>query len=155
MGCGTRQFTFVVIVMIAVLLSCASSAYAFGARSSQSTAAERAVAVRVAMSKLHSPYMRGAIGPRRFDCSGLVNFAYRRAGFPLSARSSYDLYEHGAIVARRALRPGDLVWTWDRAKGHVGIYIGNGRYVHAPGFGRRVEVATLPTGRDYLGAVRP
>jgi cell wall-associated NlpC family hydrolase len=58
-------------------------------------------------------------------------------------------------IRRAALRRGDLVWTWDRSFGHVGIYLGGGKYVHAPGAGRRIEVARLPSGRAFVGAVRP
>ena len=77
------------------------------------------------------------------------------AGAPLAGRSSYELWNHGARIRRSALQRGDLVWTWDRSYGHVGIYLGDGTYVHAPGTGRVVEVAPLPNGRDYVGAVRP
>ena len=99
--------------------------------------------------------MLPSVGPKRFDCSGLVAFAYRAAGTILAARTSHDLWNHGARIRRAGLQRGDLVWTWDRTFGHVGIYVGDGRYVHAPGSGRVVEVAALPTGRTFVGAVRP
>ena len=119
------------------------------------TAAQREAATVTALGKVGSPYHAGSAGPKRFDCSGLVTFSYTSAGAPLAARSSYDLWNHGAKVRRSALQRGDLVWTWDRGLGHVGVYVGNGQYVHAPGTGRRVEVAALPTGAAYVGAVRP
>jgi cell wall-associated NlpC family hydrolase len=119
------------------------------------TAAQREAATVAALAKVGSPYHAGSAGPKRFDCSGLVTFAYRIAGSTLAARSSFDLWNHGARVRRGALQRGDLVWTWDRRLGHVGIYIGAGKYVHAPGKGRRVEVAALPVGAGYVGAVRP
>lgn len=125
------------------------------ARAVSTTPDVRAAAVRAALGTVGSPYHRGAAGPGRFDCSGLVTFAYTTAGHPLTGRSSYDLFLVGAPVKRPALRPGDLVWTWDRALGHVGVYVGGGRYAHAPGAGRRVELARLPSGAAYLGAVRP
>lgn len=115
----------------------------------------RQAAANAALAKVGSPYHGGGNGPRRFDCSGLVTFAYRVAKHPLIGRTSFELWNHGAHVRRVALQPGDLVWTWDQARGHVGIYVGAGRYVHAPGTGRRVENVPLPTGRAYLGAVRP
>ncbi len=117
--------------------------------------AQREAATVAALAKVGSPYHAGSAGPRRFDCSGLVTFAFKLAGAPLAGRSSYDLWRHGARIRRGALKRGDLVWTWDRTLGHVGIYIGGNRYVHAPGKGRRVEVAALPTGAGYIGAVRP
>ncbi|MCW2928190.1 MAG: putative secreted protein [Thermoleophilia bacterium] len=119
------------------------------------TPAIRQAAANAAVAKVGMPYLTGASGPRRFDCSGLVTFAYRVARHPLLARTSYDLFRHGKRITRAALRPGDLVWTWDRSLGHVGMYIGSGRYVHAPGTGRKVQVAPLPTGRAFVGAVRP
>lgn len=139
--------------MLALALGLPAAAQAAGAVTT--TPAERQAAATAALAKVGSPYLAGAIGPRRFDCSGLANFAYRVAHHPLLARSSFDLYRQGARVNRAALRPGDLVWTWDRLLGHVGIYVGAGRYVHAPGMGRRVEVVPLPLGRGYVGAVRP
>lgn len=117
--------------------------------------AQREAATVAALAKVGSRYRAGSAGPRRFDCSGLVSFAFTVAGAPLAGRSSHDLWRHGAHIRRGALRRGDLVWTWDRTLGHVGIYIGGGRYVHAPGKGRRVEVAAMPTGLGYIGAVRP
>lgn len=119
------------------------------------TPAQREAATVAALAKVGSPYHAGSAGPRRFDCSGLVTYAFQLAGSPLAARSSFDLWKHGARIRRGALQRGDLVWTWDRSLGHVGIYVGDGRYVHAPGRGRRVEVAALPVGAGYVGAVRP
>ena len=119
------------------------------------TVDERARAANVALSKVRSPYRWGATGPRAFDCSGLVAYAYRVAGHPLKGRTSFDLHRHGARIRRAALRPGDLVYTWDRRLGHVGMYIGRGRYVHAPGTGRRVQVAPVPAGRGLISAIRP
>jgi cell wall-associated NlpC family hydrolase len=152
-----RIATLRVMVLLGVLLGSLAIAPAAEAatRTVTTTPAQRAAAVRIALGKVGSPYMAGAAGPRRFDCSGLVTFAYRGAGRPLTGRSSFELFRTGAPVKRAALRPGDLVWTWDRALGHVGIYVGGGRYVHAPRPGRRVEVVPLPSGRAYVGAVRP
>lgn len=152
-----RIATLRVLVLLGVLLGSLAIAPAAEAatRTVSTTPAQRADAVRIALGKVGSPYMAGAAGPRRFDCSGLVTFAYRGAGKPIAARSSFEMFRIGAPVKRAALRPGDLVWTWDRSLGHVGIYVGRGRYVHSPRPGRRVEVAALPAGRAYIGAVRP
>jgi peptidoglycan DL-endopeptidase CwlO len=124
-------------------------------RTVTTTHAQRTAAADAAAARTGSPYHRGATGPRRFDCSGLIAFAFDAAGVRLAARSSFDLWNIGAPIRRAALRRGDLVWTWDRSKGHVGIYLGHGRYVHAPGPGRRVQVAPLPSGSAFIGAVRP
>lgn len=137
-----------------LLLALAPASNAAG-RTVSTTPKVRAAAAQAAQAKAGSPYRRGATGPSRFDCSGLVTFAYRAAGHQLPVRSSYEMYRIGARVRRAALRPGDLVWTWDRSLGHVGIYVGSGRYAHAPGSGRRVEVSPLPRGAAFIGAVRP
>ncbi len=146
--------TISVLTAVGALLAAAPAAEA--ARGVVSTSPkQRSDAARVALGKVRAPYAWGATGPRRFDCSGLVTFAYRLAGKSLLGRTSYDLYRHGARIRRAGLRTGDLVWTWDRGLGHVGVYVGRGRYVHAPGTGRRVEVAPVPSGRAFVGAVRP
>ena len=119
------------------------------------TAKERMQAAKVAAKKAGSPYAWGGTGPGSFDCSGLVNYAYRVAGQPLRARTSYDLFRHGVRIGRSSLKRGDLVWTYDRGLGHVGMYLGGNRYVHAPGRGRRVQVAPLPGGGAFVGAIRP
>jgi cell wall-associated NlpC family hydrolase len=120
-----------------------------------STFKERSAAARIALRKVNAPYRWGAAGPRAFDCSGLVTWSYRRAGHALAGRTSWALHERGARIRRAALRRGDLVYTWDRGLGHVGIFIGRGRYVHAPGSGRRVIVAPVPTGSGFVSAIRP
>lgn len=119
------------------------------------TAKERAAAATAALSKVRSPYQWGATGPRAFDCSGLVAWAYRRVGAPLKGRTSQQQHRGGVRIRRSSLRRGDLVFTWDRGLGHVGMYVGRGRYVHAPGRGRRVQVAPVPSGSGFISAVRP
>jgi cell wall-associated NlpC family hydrolase len=119
------------------------------------TLAQRVGAANVATHKAGSPYQWGSVGPRRFDCSGLVVFAYRAIKHPLAARTSQQFWAMGARISRAKLKKGDLVFTWSRSHGHIGIYLGKGRYVHAPGSGRRVTIAPLPAGGGFIGAVRP
>lgn len=147
-----RTITVVLVgaMLVAMLLPAAANA-----GTPKTSSAQRQAAATAAVAKVGSPYHPGSTGPRRFDCSGLVAHAYRTAGAPLAGRSSYDLWKLGAKVRRGALQRGDLVWTWDRSLGHVGVYLGDGTYVHAPGRGRRVEIAKLPTGTSFIGAVRP
>jgi cell wall-associated NlpC family hydrolase len=86
-------------------------------------------------------YSYGGSSPRTgFDCSGFVRFVYAHFGVPL-AHSSFAQFVRGRHVLRRSLRPGDLVFFDGR--GHVGIYIGNGHFVHAPHTGARVRVESL------------
>ena len=79
------------------------------------------------MAQVGKGYRFGSTGPDRFDCSGLVVAAYRRIGVNLP-RSTGALAGRGRAVGRNELRPGDLVFP---SEGHVGIYIGGGRIVHA------------------------
>jgi len=86
-------------------------------------------------------YRWGGTTPRSgFDCSGFVSYVYRHLGVVLP-HSSYVQFGLGRRVARGALRPGDLVF-FDRL-GHVGIYVGRGRFIHSPSTGRRVTIDSL------------
>lgn len=115
----------------------------------------RATAAKVAAGKVGAPYTLGAAGPRRFDCSGLVDFAYRAAGRSLGVRTSQQMARLGAGIRRTAIRPGDLVFTWSRSYGHVGVAIDAKRYVHAPAPGRRVTIAPIPAGTGLVAVRRP
>jgi cell wall-associated NlpC family hydrolase len=86
-------------------------------------------------------YVYGGSTPRTgFDCSGFVRYVYAHFGLSL-AHSSYAQFDRGRIVSRASLRPGDLVFF--DGLGHVGIYIGNGHFIHAPHTGTRVRIETL------------
>jgi cell wall-associated NlpC family hydrolase len=98
------------------------------------------------------PYSWGGTSPRTgFDCSGLVRFVYRHFGIRLPHSSWGDL-AHGRRVSRRSLRPGDLVFFY--GAGHVGIYVGRGRFIDAPHTGARVRVSTMREYAGYYGARR-
>jgi cell wall-associated NlpC family hydrolase len=110
------------------------------------TVGERAAAI--AVREVGVPYRWGGSSPAGgFDCSGLVYWAYRRLGIQLP-HSSYALYGQGRRIARSRMKPGDLLFF--SGLGHVGIYIGRGRMVHAPHTGTRVQVVKL--GRSSYGA---
>jgi len=110
-------------------------------------------AVKVARKMLGVPYRWGGASPRSgFDCSGLVRFVYGRLGISLP-HSSYADFNVGRHVARRWLKPGDLVFF--HGLGHVGIYAGHGKFIHAPHSGTRVRYSTLAEyGSAYDGARR-
>lgn len=105
-------------------------------------------AVRAALSRLGCPYVWGATGPDRFDCSGLVQWAYAQAGVHLD-RTTYDQINDGLPVARSQVRPGDLVFPHT---GHVQIAIGNNLVVEAPHAGATVRISRLG---EYVAIRRP
>jgi len=147
-----RPLHLATLILLALSFVPATAAHAAPVRL---TPEQRAAAATFAEGKVGAPYRWGAIGPRAFDCSGLVTFAYRAARAPLNVRTTSQLWNVGAHVQRAALQRGDIVWVWDARRGHVGMYLGAGRYVHAPSPGRRVTIAALPSASHYFGAVRP
>jgi peptidoglycan DL-endopeptidase CwlO len=106
-------------------------------------AAVRTSAMQKALGKVGSKYRYGASGPNAFDCSGLVNWAYRSSGKSLP-RTSKALSRVGTPVSKSALQPGDLVFFYG-GPSHVGIYIGNGKIVHASNPRHPVKTADMRT----------
>ncbi|GGO11475.1 C40 family peptidase [Microbispora bryophytorum] len=112
-------------------------------------------AVKVAEKQIGDPYRYGATGPGAFDCSGLVQYAWRRAGVRLP-RTTWSI--RGAVrkkVSWGHFEPGDLIFT--SGGGHVGMYVGHGKMIHAPHTGTRVRIDKLDAYRrsTFVGAVRP
>lgn len=101
-------------------------------------------ALLAAESRIGAPYRYGGAGPEAFDCSGLVAYAYRQVGITVP-RTAAEQFSAAHPVSRRDLRPGDLVFfrLSGRTVGHVGIYAGDDRFVHAPQSGGRVGMASL------------
>ncbi|UQZ89879.1 hypothetical protein C4J81_11920 [Deltaproteobacteria bacterium Smac51] len=102
-------------------------------------------AAKTAKKYLGVPYVYGGRSPKGFDCSGLALYVYKLHGITLPATSSKQA-KAGQPVKRKELLPGDLVFFRTSALGgvgHVGIYIGNGQFIHAPGTGRKVTTAGL------------
>ncbi|MFE4514182.1 C40 family peptidase [Kitasatospora sp. NPDC056783] len=106
-------------------------------------------AIDYALAQLGKPYVWGGNGPSGYDCSGLVQQAYRRAGISLP-RVADDQYAATTPIGSGQLRRGDLVFWSDsgRASGihHVGIYLGGGKFVEAPRPGTTVRISTLSSG---------
>ncbi len=87
------------------------------------------------------PYRWGGSSPSTgFDCSGFVMYLYRKVGVSLPHNAAMQ-YGHGRAVSRGNLRPGDLVFF--NGLGHVGIYLGGGRFIHAPSSGDVVKISSL------------
>ena len=124
-------------------------------------ATDRASSVALqALAHLGTPYRAGGLSPRTgFDCSGLVAYVYRQGAGLALPRNTSDLSRLGEPVERAALRAGDLVFynTQRREYSHVGIYLGEDRFIHAPASGGEVRVEDLRAGywmRRYDGARR-
>ncbi|MFI2764310.1 NlpC/P60 family protein [Streptomyces echinatus] len=109
------------------------------AKPAKSSAAN--AAITYARHQLGKPYVWGGTGPGSFDCSGLVMRAWQAAGVTLP-RTTWGQIHAGTATTRSRLVPGDLVLSY--GGGHVGLYIGNGRVIHAPRPGTVVTVAPLP-----------
>ncbi|MEV7011077.1 C40 family peptidase [Streptosporangium sp. NPDC051022] len=112
-------------------------------------------AVRTARKQIGDPYRWGASGPGAFDCSGLVQYAWRKAGVSLPRITTSQYRAVRKKVSWSKLRPGDLLFFY--GKGHVGMYVGHGRMVHSPSSGKTVRIVTLKGyyRSAFAGAVRP
>ncbi len=110
--------------------------------------------VPIAMQQLGKPYQWGAAGPNAFDCSGLVMYCYAQIGISLP-HSAAAQYNSGTHLSQEYLEAGDLVFFGKTGVSHVGIYVGGGKYIHAPRTGDVVKVSALSSRNDYYSACRP
>src|SRR6185437_2611858 len=112
-------------------------------------------AVQIAMGELGVPYVWGGASPSGFDCSGLTMWVYAQLGIHLDHYTGSQ-WLAGPHVAYSDLAPGDLVF-FEPGIGHVGIYIGNGEFIHAPHTGTVVQISSLSDSwyaAEYQGATR-
>lgn len=120
------------------------------------TDGERAAVV--AVRQIGVPYRYGGTDSSGFDCSGLVHFAWAAAGRNIP-RTTGTLWARLKPVSRKSLRTGDvLFFRIDGKMSHVGLYLGDGRFVHAPSTGREVTVAALDSPfyrKAFIRAGRP
>jgi peptidoglycan DL-endopeptidase CwlO len=103
-------------------------------------------AVSFAYGAIGSPYVWGSSGPNGYDCSGLTLAAWRAAGKSLPHNAAMQ-WDRVVKINRSALAPGDLVFYNGLA--HVALYVGNGQVIHAPTFGRPVELASVDMMAPY------
>ena len=109
-------------------------------------------AVQLAKSQLGKPYKWGAIGPSSFDCSGLIYWVAKQMGKSIP-RTSSEQSRYGRSVNKNALQPGDLVFFGSPVH-HVGMYVGNGEYIHTPKSNDVVKISKLSSRGDYHNARR-
>lgn len=118
-------------------------------------------ALELLNEQLGKPYVWGANGPDLFDCSGLTRYIYKEALGKDIPRVSYDQSKFGQSVDKKDLQPGDLVFFDTMNKGrvsHVGIYIGDGEFIHASNKRDGVKKSSLSSSyyqKTYKGARRP
>ena len=116
-------------------------------------AAVAAEALHVAAAKRGSPYQYGAVGPYRFDCSGLTLYAFRKAGRRLP-RTAAEQYARTRHIRAGSRHPGDLVFFHNRGGVyHVGVYAGHDEIWHAPHTGARVRLEHIWTHNVWYGRV--
>jgi murein DD-endopeptidase MepM/ murein hydrolase activator NlpD len=117
-----------------------------------------AQAVAIAKRYLGIRYVYAGASPKKgFDCSGLTMYVYAQLGISLNHYSG-DQFHQGYRVLRNQLKPGDLVFFYGKkAPDHVGIYVGNDRFIHAPHTGDVVKISPMAGHYDkvFVGAVRP
>ena len=103
---------------------------------------KRNAIVKLAKKEIGKPYVWGATGPSAFDCSGLTTYVYKNAANQILPRTTYGQITLGKTipVSTKTLKKGDLLF-WGNY--HVGIYIGSGKFVHAPAPGQNVKTQTL------------
>lgn len=131
--------------LLALLSGCASRPVAPpGAALPPAADGARLTVVEAARNMLGAPYRPGGTSPRGFDCSGLVSYSHGHAGIPVP-RTAREQFSAAKPVGRRDLLPGDLVFfnTEGRWVSHVGIYVGEGLFVHAPSSGKQVSLESL------------
>ena len=137
------RLVLLVLVLAASACARAAAAVAEHARAVRPVAhaREEARVVGFARRLLGVRYVYGGVSPRTgFDCSGFTRFVFAHFGIALP-HDSFAQFGLGRRVARSRLRPGDLVFF--DGLGHVGMYVGSGRFIHAPHTGTRVQIASL------------
>ncbi|TDB85954.1 hypothetical protein E1264_19440 [Actinomadura sp. KC216] len=112
-------------------------------------------ALSFAYAQLGKPYQYGAEGPGSYDCSGLTMKAWAAAGVNIT-RTTNSQYAATKRIDKSNLQPGDLVFF--SGLGHVGMYVGGGKMIHAPSTGKNVQIVSITSGyylSNYYGSGRP
>jgi len=139
-----------ILILALGLASCASAPV-----TSKNPGADRAAALAAKM--VGKPYKYGGASPSGFDCSGLVQYSFRQAGIALP-HNTVQQRSATRLVKVAELRRGDLLFFNQEGKkyGHVGIYLGDGKFVHAPSSGKSVRSDALsnPYWKKHLSEVR-
>jgi murein DD-endopeptidase len=150
----------VLTILVLALAGCASAPYRAPAASSGSTRPTAELsdqAATHALKMIGKPYRYGGSSPSGFDCSGLVLYSYRQAGLSLPHNTDRQRSVSRPVKVAE-LRRGDLLFFNQEGKkfGHVAIYVGGGKFVHAPSSGKSVKTDRLdsPYWKRHLSEAR-
>lgn len=150
----------VLTILVFALAGCASAPYRAPAASSGSTRPTAELsdqAATHALKMIGKPYRYGGSSPSGFDCSGLVLYSYRQAGLSLPHNTDRQRSVSRPVKVAE-LRRGDLLFFNQEGKkfGHVAIYVGGGKFVHAPSSGKSVKTDRLdsPYWKKHLSEAR-
>ena len=138
-----KNIFIALLTVCSLLLASCSSSPSYRAKSPSHSKHNKII--QVAKSQLGKPYRYGGLSPKTgFDCSGLINYSYKKVGLSIP-RTTTQLYRASKPVKKRHLKAGDLVFFRINRKkiSHVGLYLGNNRFIHAPSSGKRVNIANL------------
>jgi cell wall-associated NlpC family hydrolase len=165
---STPRTLLTLIAAAALASGCASAPRqpsAMPAKASVAPDSERSVETELTLGNAVAELAMGMVGARYryggtdpvegFDCSGLAFYAYTQAGYDIP-RTSQEQFRAARKIALGDAGAGDLVFFQDQTKlSHVGIYLGDGLFVHAPASGERVAVASMDSDyyREHLIAV--
>lgn len=137
----------IVVVVFAALIGCSSQqprsrSWGNGSVTSGVTPQSGNTIVSIAKQYLGTPYRYGGTTPAGFDCSGFTGYVYKRAGIKLP-RDARDQFRQ--LTEQKVPKPGDLVFFKidGSSISHVGIYVGNLKFIHSPRTGRSVEIADM------------
>ena len=140
----TRLWLAILLTVMALLAGCTSSPEIPQQTTVRASNEVASKAVVYAHEMLGKPYLYAGDTPAGFDCSGLVKYSYGRAGISMP-RDTQAQHRMSVLVSTRGLREGDLLFfdQEGRKKSHVGIYLGNGRFFHAPSSGGKVRIDSI------------
>ena len=153
-----RVKALLIIGVVLLAFSGCASAPVTPTSTAKATAADRGdAAAALAAKMVGKPYKYGGASPAGFDCSGLVSYSFKQAGVALPHNTTQQRAA-SRLVKVAELRRGDLLFFDQEGKkhGHVGIYLGEGRFVHAPSSGKSVRADALsnPYWKKHLTEAR-
>jgi murein DD-endopeptidase len=140
----TRMWLGILLTLVAMLAGCAGSPELSQQTTVRASNEVASKAVDYAREMLGKPYKFAGDTPEGFDCSGLVKYSYGRAGISMP-RDTRAQERMSVLVSLHSLREGDLLFfdQEGKKKSHVGIYLGHGRFIHAPSSGGKVRTDSM------------